>query len=310
MARRFLEDTSPFVQLLFLAFLSLLVFLVVSIAATLLAIPFFGIDVSRMNDLAGNLEDPLSLRFLKYMQFVQSLSLFLVPAFLFLMLTRGNVSRFLGLEISPKWFPFFLVVLIMIFLVPVNNVLAGWNGKMHLPAQLAKLEELMRTMEERASDLTVAFLRMDHFGAYLVNIILIALLPAVGEEMMFRGAIQPVMIRWTRNVHAGIWISAFLFSFFHFQFFGLLPRWLLGIVFGYLFYWSKTLWFPMLAHFINNGLAVTVYYIYGARVVEEKVDTIGTSETGIYAIVAVGVTGFLLFLFYREFYTGKPVERR
>ncbi|NOY38001.1 MAG: CPBP family intramembrane metalloprotease [Chlorobi bacterium] len=300
MVRRILSETSPFVQLLFLLFLSLLTFLIITFSGTLLAVPLFHIKLSQINELAGHLDEPATVGILKYLQFLQSLSLFLIPSLLFLFLTRDRWSRFIGLSSTGGWVAMTLVILIMIFLIPVNNVLAGWNSKLHLPQSLSGLEDMMRRMEDNAAQLTQAFLKMNSFGAFLINLAIVAVLPALSEELMFRGAIQPIFIKWTRNVHAGILITAFLFSFFHFQFFGLIPRWVLGVIFGYLFYWSKTIWLPVLAHFINNGLAVTVYYIYGSQVVEQKVDTIGTADDWSLAVVGFVLVGTLLYLLRRE----------
>ena len=90
-----------------------------------------------------------------------------------------------------------------------------------------------------------------------------AILPAIGEELLFRGVFQRLLTEWTRNIHWGIILAALLFSFFHFEFYGFLPRFLLGVFFGYLFVWTSSIWVPILAHFTNNFIIV-VYSFYQA----------------------------------------------
>ena len=300
MPQQFLGSASPFIRFLFLLFLALLSFLVLSIAGTLIAIPLFGVSLTDLGTLPQNLNNPDAIRLLKYLQFVQSFSLFLIPALLFLLIVRDDGLRSLRLKKFPGMFQILLVVMLMMALVPLNNLLAEWNSNIHLPDFLGNVENWIRNMEEKATRLTEAFLRMDNFGSFLFNLVLIAVLPAIGEELMFRGAIQPLMQSWTRNVHAGIWITAFLFSFFHFQFLGFLPRLLLGAIFGYLFSWSRSLWLPVLAHFVNNGMAVTFYYVVGQQEVENSVDKIGTAETGAYALLGGIVVSGILFVLYRH----------
>lgn len=92
--------------------------------------------------------------------------------------------------------------------------------------------------------------------AFISNILVIALLAALTEEFLFRGAIQRIIEKWTANYHIVIWTAAIVFSAIHLQFYGFVPRMLLGAYFGYLLYWTKSIWAPVLAHFINNAVAV------------------------------------------------------
>jgi membrane protease YdiL (CAAX protease family) len=96
-----------------------------------------------------------------------------------------------------------------------------------------------------------------------INLIMIAVLPALGEEFIFRGVFQKIFCRLFGSGHIAIWITAFIFSFVHLQFFGFLPRFILGLLFGYLFYWSRTLWLPVIAHFVNNAVPTFIAYFQG-----------------------------------------------
>ena len=184
-------------------------------------------------------------------------------------------------------------------MIPVNNFLAQWNGNISFPRSLAGLEQTLRDLETNADALTNIFLKMDSFRAYVLNMFIIAIIPALGEELTFRGVFQPLFIRWTKNIHVGILVTGFIFSFFHFQFFGFFPRWLLGILFGYLYYWSGTIWVPVVAHFINNGLAVTAYWIAGSENVE-KLDQVGASANDMMLYLGMVMVIFSLIVFYRS----------
>jgi len=129
----------------------------------------------------------------------------------------------------------------------------------------------------------------------ILNLFIIAILPAVGEEFFFRGVLQKILIRLFKSVHVAIWVTAFIFSAIHFQFFGFVPRFILGLIFGYLFFWSGTLWLPVISHFINNAVPVIMSYIQGM----EKFNT--PSDTPLWKLalalplpVAIG----LVILFY------------
>jgi uncharacterized protein len=130
---------------------------------------------------------------------------------------------------------------------------------------------------------------------------MIAILPAIGEELMFRGVIQRIFTNWTKNYHWGIWISAFLFSAMHMQFYGFLPRMLLGGMFGYLLVWSGTMWVPILAHFVNNTMGVLGYYLIDKGTITKDIEEWGTGTEQIPLLIfSIVLSGLLLFLIYRN----------
>ena len=139
---------------------------------------------------------------------------------------------------------------------PVINLLGLLNKQMELPAFMAPIEEWMRAQETLAEQLTTILLSSDSVWVILANLIVIAVTAGITEEFLFRGALQRVIGKWTSNPHTIIWIAAILFSAFHLQFYGFLPRMILGAYFGYLLYWSKSIWIPVFAHFVNNAFAV------------------------------------------------------
>ena len=183
---------------------------------------------------------------------------------------------------------------------------------MSLPESLSGLENWMKTMEDAAKILTEKFLKVDSFGGLLFNVFMIAILPALGEELMFRGVIQRIFSSWTKNYHWGIWITAFLFSAMHMQFYGFLPRMALGAMFGYLLVWTGTMWVPILAHFVNNLMGVLGYFLIDKGTISNDIEEWGTGTEQVplvlFSFLAVGV---LLYLIYKgeQSKTKMPVNR-
>jgi len=139
---------------------------------------------------------------------------------------------------------------------------------------------------------------------------MIALLPAIGEELLFRGVIQRIFIRWTKNSHWGIWIAAILFSALHMQFYGFIPRLLLGALFGYLLVWSGSMWLPIAAHFVNNAVAVIGMYMIDKGTINPEFEEIGSTGDSIYlSVISIAIVALLLWLIKREYKPAEDVHR-
>ena len=172
---------------------------------------------------------------------------------------------------------------------------------MKLPEFLSGIEEAMKRMEDSAALLTEAFLSTKSISGLMLNLFMIAVIPAIGEELFFRGLLQKFFIDWTKNPLTGILIVSFLFSFFHLQFYGFLPRFYLGVLFGLMYYWSGTIWLPIIAHFINNGAAVLLYFFLGKELVEQNLDNVGTLESNwIIFFISLILVIISLFQIYRQ----------
>ena len=302
----------PFAQLMFALFVmvaSVFIFMVVGMIA---AIPFFGID-NLMNGMsATSLNSPEGLSFLKYFQVIQSIGLFVAPPFAIGWLYSGNIGEYLKINRSTRVQSFLLAAISLLMVIPVINFLGAINSQMSLPESLSGLENWLKTMEDAAKILTEKFLKVDSIGGLMFNVFMIAVLPALGEELMFRGVIQRIFSTWTKNYHWGIWITAFLFSAMHMQFYGFLPRMALGAMFGYLLVWTDTMWVPILAHFVNNLMGVLGYFLIDKGTISNDIEEWGTGTEQIplviFSFLAVGA---LLFLIYRseQAKTKMPVNR-
>jgi uncharacterized protein len=185
--------------------------------------------------------------------------------------------------------------------IPLVNYFEDINSKMKLPDSFSAIEQWMIATEKSLTVLSETFLNVNTFSAFVFNVFMMAILPALGEEFVFRGLFQRLFTEWFKNYHWGILASAMLFSAFHFQFFGFIPRMFLGVMFGYLLVWSGSLWVPILAHFINNFMGVTYYYLLSKNVVDNEVEKLGKGDNEfVYILLSVILIIFLLILFYKK----------
>ena len=194
---------------------------------------------------------------LKIGQGISSALMFIAPPIILYAFTRTEPMRQIGFRKPAFWWMLLIGVILMFVSLPLTNILGTWNEKANFGETL---ETILKMMEDTAGDLTERMLQVDTFGGLLGNLLVIALIPAIGEELTFRGVLQQSLTRRC-NPHVAIWLSAFIFSFIHFQFYGFLPRMFLGLILGYMFYYSGSLWTSILMHFINNGTAVVVAYL-------------------------------------------------
>lgn len=294
------RDMRPFAQLMFAIFVMVASVFLFMILGLVLAIPFYGMDglISAMNGVQKDAD--LNVNFLKYMQVLQSVGLFVVPPFILGFLYHGKIKEYLLIDRTTKPRSFILAVFCLLSIVPFINFLGDINSKMSLPASLSGLENWMRSMEDNAKVLIDKFMAVQGMGGLLFNVFMIAVIPAIGEEFMFRGVIQRIFTNWTKNYHWGIWITAFLFSAMHMQFYGFLPRMFLGAMFGYLLVWTGTMWVPVLAHFFNNLVGVLGYFLIGKGTISKDIEQFGTDPGELFVvIISVFFVGWFLYLIYR-----------
>ena len=264
----------------------------------IVAIPFFGLNSLMNLPSLNEMTNPDSIKILKYFQVVQALGLFIVPPFILGRLYFGQVSQYLYLNKSFNSASILLVFVLMFFIGPFINLIGELNANMTLPEWLSGVENWMRNAEENAEIITKAFLKVETLNGLLFNLFMIAFLPAIGEELLFRGVFQRIFTNWTRSYHWGIWISAILFSALHMQFFGFFPRMLLGAIFGYLLVWSGSMWLPIFAHFLNNGIAVIAMYLIDKEVLNPNLEVVGSTKDSYYmaAISLVLIVAFMLMI--------------
>jgi membrane protease YdiL (CAAX protease family) len=291
------EEINPFLQLLLLLFYAVAGGLVFGILAIVIILVIYGLGMVSNLDLllAG---DPKYINGLKIIQILSSIGTFILPPIVLALTERKKLTDFYGFK-QPKFLFIILVLAIMIVSMPFMEWTVIWNQKMVLPDFLQKIEEWMKEKEAVAMKMTIQLITVRSNFDFIVNLVMIAVLPAIGEELMFRGGVQRSLNRAFNNPHLAIWLSAIIFSAIHLQFYGFVPRMLLGAGFGYLYYYSGSIWYAILAHFINNAYAVcAAFYMQKHHMPLDKADEpIGFPWYGylISAIITIA-----LFKFFKD----------
>ncbi len=256
-------------------------------------------------------KQPLSVGALKWVQLFQTAAVFLLPPLCMAYLWSEQPLKWLkvkGERLKVKGEILYAVILMLVAL-PAINLLGHLNQQMILPAFLEPLEAWMKAAEENAKVLTEQFLNVTTISGLIINILLMALLPAVAEELTFRGVlINLFQVKGERQKakgegipHIAIWCSAILFSAIHLQFYGFVPRMLMGALFGYMLVWTGSLLVPILMHFTNNAMAVILYFVALHQGWDmDKVDAIGTNDTLWLGVVSMVLTIVGIYLFRRR----------
>ncbi|MDH6342276.1 membrane protease YdiL (CAAX protease family) [Parabacteroides sp. PFB2-12] len=275
----------PFTQLLVFLFITVVCAFVFSLLG---AIPLYIIggwdaDMTESPDI------------LRWAQLISSIGLFLVPALFYAWLTGDDIRDFLSIRERPK-IPFLFWALIGLFLLAPSIALAEYlNRQMTFPEILAPVETWMRAQEDKAEQMTLLLLEQKGVVTLLFNLLVIAVGAGITEEFYFRGALQRIIARWSGNPHVVIWVTAIIFSAFHLQFYGFLPRMLLGAYFGYLLLWTGSLWVPVFAHFANN--AISVIGMSNQSISENPYFTSELPTTALYFYIPMALLG--LFFLWR-----------
>jgi membrane protease YdiL (CAAX protease family) len=248
--------------------------------------------VSPMNESVG---------FLRIVQLFSSVGSFLLPAWWFAKREGNQATSFFKLN-TPTHIPLFiLTALLFYFSAGFFQWTIDVNQAMHLPDSLVGVEKWMRQQEDQLATLTQRFLYMPSAVDLAINLLMIALIPAIGEELLFRGCLQPIFGRLVKNAHVGIWLAAIVFSAIHLQFYGFIPRMLLGALFGYLYYYGNSMWYPILGHFLNNGSAVVAVYFYQQKglSVAEAMKQENPADSRFYLLSVFLSATITIFLFYK-----------
>ncbi len=254
MKQKLTNSLSPFVKLIFDVVITFVVFVFLFILGLFVGANLFDLkiwDLLNENLLLTNLPA------LRYVVLLQTLSLFFFPS-LAIAYFFSSPGEFLNTRNWPKLHVFVYAIFAFLIAQIFIDYLALINEK--IPVSKAVLD-FFKQSEQKNLEITKHLLYSKSFWDYVVNLLIVALIPAISEEFFFRGVLQKHFIETFKNSHAGIILTAFVFAFVHFQFLTFLPRLILGLMLGYIYYWSKSIWLPITAHFTNNALGVTMYYI-------------------------------------------------
>ncbi len=247
-----------------------------------------------------NFDNPNTVAFMYVAQVFGVLLIFVLPAILFSVFWTKSGIHYLGVTTKPAVTVLFIAAIGMLFALPMINWLADLNEHMKLPEAFSAMETWMKRGEEKAAELTTVFTKGTSIGKLVLNLFVIAFMAALSEELFFRGILQKVLIECFKNKHVGIWIAAALFSAFHMQFYGFFPRMFMGAYLGYLFLWSGSLWPGMIAHFMNNGMAVFLMWLSNRGVISADADKMGAvGNQWVLVITSAILVAASLYFIYR-----------
>jgi membrane protease YdiL (CAAX protease family) len=187
------------------------------------------------------------------------------------------------------WLLIVIVFLVMLLSSPVMEFISNINENLNLPKWMRDEEDTLKKVSDN-------MMQMKTIGSMIFNLVFIGLVTAIAEELLFRGALQTILMRWTKNKHAAVWITAILFSAFHMEFFGFIPRLFLGVLFGYFVAWSGSTWPSIWAHFVNNGTVVVITYLAQSKIWDINADDQHVFNPIMY-IISFIITIFLLFIY-------------
>ena len=274
---------------------------ILSLIGGLVAWAVTGINVLQDPALLSQPEQPGVLYALRIIQIFTSIGVFLLPALFMAYMVSAQPASYLSSDKKPILIHLILGILFLFLAQPFMAWMIHWNEGMHLPDSMAGVEQWMKDSEGKAGVLMNAFLAGDRLSDLLLNLFMIAVIPAIAEEFLFRGFIQKLFKEWLGNIHVAIFLSAFIFSAIHMQFFGFLPRLFLGMIFGYFMVWSGSIWVPVIAHFLNNASAVILYFLVARGTVQGDPETLGSGPEYFWMVLpSVVIGGGILYLFHRR----------
>ena len=284
----------------FVLFIGICVFsiFVITIIGTSILARVTGLGFTEVVDASKwDYSKPQTIFIIRALQVIQFVGLFLIPTFICARLFSTDIKKYLGLKKPSNNLYFFVAIVAIVVSIPLVTWLGELNRAIHFPQRIA---EWMRKGEEQPAKTVQGLLSKNTVKDLILNIICIAGLAAVGEELLFRGMLQRLLIKMFRNPWPGIIITAILFSAMHMQFYGFIPRFALGILLGAVYWYSGSLWVAMLAHFMYDGLLIVLAYFNPAMIND---DNVGKAQN----LALIGTVSFVCVIFLIEWMRKKTV---
>lgn len=298
-----IREQSVWMQLLFFGVIAFASFILFAFLGQLITILVFGFSAfqdtmsfvsnPQITDIAND-DVSQTVFILTIIQISSQTGLFIAPPIIFGLLMYGNrIMGKYGLTKTPDLFSSMMVIALVFLILPFVAWLIKVNMALPLPESLVRAEE-------NAARMITLFFQDSGISRLVLNLFMIALIPAIGEELFFRGIVQRLLTKGLRNVHVAVFVTAIIFSLFHFQFEGFIPRVALGIVFGYLFVWSGNLFLPVLAHFLNNGSAVVIEFLSRRGVVGFGYEDFGHDPSLFMILFSITVSAMVCFAIWKN----------
>jgi len=292
----YLGHISTFGKLLFLFGIVILSAIVSAMVGLLVGSLFFGVDMASLAEIVSNPQSDKDIAFVKFYQLINQLGVFILPVLFYSFFVSSSPGNYLLLNKRPNTTNLILLGMVVFTILPFINFLGEINQNLTLPEAFSGIEIWMLEKEEQARHLIEIFLKTNTISGLLVNLFIMALVPALGEELLFRGVLLRLFKEMTKNAHLAVFISAFLFAAIHFQFYGFLPRFFLGIILGYSFVITQNLWVPIFIHFVNNAASVIVFFLHHNGFIKIPMEDFGSTPHTAYIIGSLLISTWLMIL--------------
>lgn len=262
---------------------------------------FMLIAVSLITQLLGSLTDNTAA-ILRISSVLQNVLVFILPAVATTMLSTRFPATLLAIDKFPSGKFILLSIAVLIASIPLMNSIIDWNQNITLPDSFSQFNDYMQQLEKGAEKAVSDLTGGNTVGTLIMSILIVGVFTGLGEEIFFRGGLMRLFscIKGM-SPHVAIWLTAFLFSALHMQFLGFVPRMLLGVFFGYLTFWSGSLWLPIMIHALNNSILVTTDWINNRGGSQIDVNSIGLGENALVLnIASIILTVIVFYALYKQ----------
>lgn len=293
------NSAKPFLKMI-ISFLSIIAIgLIVYLVGILFAKFIFSLHLDDVNHAIYGRYENLSNPQLKLIQVFQTLGFFVLPGlFLYWLFSTPSANYFsTTFNIKPRLY--LLTILTIVISIPFINWIIHLNDLISFPEFMSNLEQSVNDSEALQDDLTKRLLSANNIPQLMFSILMIGILPAIGEEFIFRGVFHKIFTEAAKSIHFAVIITAFIFSFVHGQFHGFIARFLLGVFLGYLMVWGRTIWLPVIGHFLFNTLNIIIYYFMVRNGTEFNFGIDNYKISILMLPVSILLTIITIFLLYR-----------
>ena len=309
----YLKTRPAWIQLMIFISMAFGIFIVISLIGVMILSSLTGINVMEMGDPANwDFDDPSLLGFIRGMLVIQFVGLFLLPSIVFAYFADSRPMEFLGLKKPVKSFYYLAGALALVVSLPLVDWLGAINREVVFPD--AMRDWLVKSEDDAARQIEFLLSR-NTTTDLLINLVVVAVFAGVGEELLFRGVLQRLLIKIFKSPMAGIIVVAFVFSAIHFQFFGFLPRFVLGVVLGLIYWYSGSLWPAIFAHFVYDAVAVIAVHFNPELLTNTEATLFTDHINWIYAIISLLLMGAIIWymkvqstITYEKVYANDEIE--
>jgi CAAX protease family protein len=290
----YLRTRPAWAQLLIFLGMAFGIFIILSFIGVMILSNMTGIKLLEIGDVSKwDLAKPGMINFMRGMLIIQFVGLFLVPTFLFAIFSDRRPAKYLGLRVVPAIY-ILLGVALLFVAIPLVELTGVFNHDF-IP-ETTRIGKWMKKSEDDAARQLVFLLKRNTPRDLLLNVIFIAAFAGIGEELFFRGVLQRIFIKLFKSPLAGIIVTAIIFSAIHMQFYGFIPRFILGILLGFIYWYSGSLWPAIIAHFVYDAFFIVLVYFNPSLATQDSPAFTAGNQTVMALFSLVLVSGIIYLM--------------